>query len=212
MGVVTRSMSRLTKTGLKLRIVERHSNSSFQLSGSTDVEFVNFDSKRQGTVSESLEYTELLHLNSALETLDQKDLKTCDTSTKDPKPITFKDFLTNLSPACDKRPYTSLNKKTRIEESAKRSSVKKSVTFDDTLEQQLAGDPELICWLKNLSVHDNTITTLLEEELQLRDMLEVMNKEDLCNIRLKKGPELRIWNGIQHYRKHRRAERWASYG
>jgi len=209
---VTLSMSRLTKTGLKLRIVERHSNSSFLLSGSTDVDFVSFEGKPQGTVGESLEYNELLHLNSPLETVAQKDFKACDTSTSDPKPITIKDLLTNLSPVFNKGPLPSLNKKIRIEESAKKSSVKKSVTFVDTSEQQCAGDPELICWLKNLSVHDNTITTLLEEELELRDMLEVMKKEDLCNIGLKKGPELRIWNGIQHYRKQRRAERWASYG
>jgi len=72
MGVVTLSMSRLTKTGLKLRIVERHSNSSFPLSGSTDVDFVSFEGKPQGTVGESLEYNELLHLNSPLETVTQK--------------------------------------------------------------------------------------------------------------------------------------------
>jgi len=63
--------------------------------------------------------------------------------------------------------------------------------------------PPLSSWLDDLSLPLSAVRKLEEEELELEDMLELMSREDLCRIGLKKGPELRIWQKVQAHRQTR---------
>merc|ERR1711892_841233 len=61
-------------------------------------------------------------------------------------------------------------------------------------------DLTLSKWLEDLSLQSSPIAILLEEELELEDVLEIMSREDLNRIGLKKGPELRIWQKVLRHR------------
>jgi len=63
--------------------------------------------------------------------------------------------------------------------------------------------PSLSTWLEDLSLPISAVRRLEEEELRVEDMLELMSREDLSRIGLKKGPELRIWQKVQMYRQTR---------
>ena len=54
---------------------------------------------------------------------------------------------------------------------------------------------------KKVSVLEATKTSTKRTELELRDVLEVMSRDDLNRIGLKKGPELRIWQKVERYRR-----------
>jgi len=61
----------------------------------------------------------------------------------------------------------------------------------------------LSSWLEDLSLPISAVRKLEDEELELEDMLELMSRDDLCRIGLKKGPELRIWQKVQIHRQTR---------
>jgi len=86
--------------------------------------------------------------------------------------------------------------------------VSKSVNKNKQIHSEKSSDhfhydaqqPSLSTWLEDLSLPISAIRRLEEEELKLEDMLELMSRDDLCRIGLKKGPELRIWQKVQIYR------------
>ena len=57
-------------------------------------------------------------------------------------------------------------------------------------------DSKLHQWLKELDVDDGTIEKFASEDLTYSDVMTLMTREDLSKLRLKLGPELRIWNRI----------------
>ena len=63
------------------------------------------------------------------------------------------------------------------------------------------GERTLVQWLEDIGVSKSTIEIFLGEELELSDVLEVMSREDLNRIGLRKGPELRIWQQVEIHRR-----------
>ena len=62
------------------------------------------------------------------------------------------------------------------------------------------GDPDLLAWLQKLPLDSRTIDILIGEDLTLTDVLELMSRDDLKRLRLKAGPELRIYRAILQHR------------
>jgi len=67
-------------------------------------------------------------------------------------------------------------------------------------ETTVPGDPALLSWLQQLPLDNRTVDILLSEDLTLNDVLELMSRDDLKRLRLKAGPELRIWRAILNHR------------
>merc|ERR1719219_906921 len=69
-----------------------------------------------------------------------------------------------------------------------------------TEEATVAADPALLAWLQQLPLDRRTVDSLISEDLTLNDVLELMSRDDLKRLRLKAGPELRIWRAILNHR------------
>jgi hypothetical protein len=62
-------------------------------------------------------------------------------------------------------------------------------------------DPDLVAWLRDLGLDgEETMTRVTAEDLTLRDLLELVGRDDLRRLGLKAGPELRIWRAILAHR------------
>merc|ERR1719430_2491525 len=61
-------------------------------------------------------------------------------------------------------------------------------------------DPELVTWLENLGLNTSSIDRIVSEDLTLRDVLDLMSRDDLKRLGLRAGPELRIWRAILEHR------------
>jgi len=67
-------------------------------------------------------------------------------------------------------------------------------------EDTLSLDPALLSWLQSLALDQRSVDILIAEDLTLNDVLELMSRDDLKRLRLKAGPELRIWRAILTHR------------
>ena len=62
-------------------------------------------------------------------------------------------------------------------------------------------DAKLRQWLRDLDLDENSIRQFSEEDLTFNDVVTFMTREDLRSLKLKLGPELRIWDAIMKHRK-----------
>ncbi|XP_074640238.1 mitogen-activated protein kinase kinase kinase 15-like isoform X2 [Tubulanus polymorphus] len=61
-------------------------------------------------------------------------------------------------------------------------------------------DEELVKWLKNLNIDEDTIQKFVMEEYDLPTVLEVMTREDLRRMDIRGGPQCRIWRVLEIHR------------
>jgi hypothetical protein len=62
-------------------------------------------------------------------------------------------------------------------------------------------DSDLVAWLRDLGLDgEETMARVTAEDLTLRDLLELVGRDDLRRLGLKAGPELRIWRAILAHR------------
>lgn len=61
-------------------------------------------------------------------------------------------------------------------------------------------DQELVSWLSQLKIGKEVVDIFLDEELTYSDVTLLMDRDDLRRLRLKAGPELRIWKAITDLR------------
>jgi hypothetical protein len=58
-----------------------------------------------------------------------------------------------------------------------------------------------VVWLRDLGLGgEETMARVTAEDLTLRDLLELVGRDDLRRLGLKAGPELRIWRAILAHR------------
>jgi hypothetical protein len=88
-----------------------------------------------------------------------------------------------------------------FKESMKPLQRRNKVSFLEETKSAPYCDLPLVQWLEDVCVSKSSIAIILEEELELLDVLEVMSRDDLNRIGLKKGPELRIWQQVERYRR-----------
>ena len=67
-------------------------------------------------------------------------------------------------------------------------------------QEDVTGDPDLLSWLQGLALDQTSVDIFIGEDLTLNDVLELMSRDDLKRLRLKAGPELRIWRAILTHR------------
>ena len=61
-------------------------------------------------------------------------------------------------------------------------------------------DDPLREWLAELDIDEASVKKFAQEDLTLNDVLSLMTRADLSKLRLKLGPELRIWDKISKSR------------
>ena len=61
-------------------------------------------------------------------------------------------------------------------------------------------DAKLRQWLRDLDLDESSIRRFSEEDLTFHDCVTFMTREDLRSLKLKLGPELRIWDAIMKQR------------
>ena len=67
-------------------------------------------------------------------------------------------------------------------------------------------DTKLRQWLRDLDLDESSIRQFSEEDLTFHDVVTFMTREDLRSLKLKLGPELRIWDAIIRHRSNRTNE------
>ena len=61
-------------------------------------------------------------------------------------------------------------------------------------------DAKLRQWLRDLDLDESSIRRFSEEDLTFHDCVTFLTREDLRSLKLKLGPELRIWDAIMKQR------------
>ena len=61
-------------------------------------------------------------------------------------------------------------------------------------------DTKLRQWLRDLDLDESSIRRFSDEDLTFNDVIAFMTREDLRSLKLKLGPELRIWDAIKKER------------
>ncbi|XP_028966749.1 uncharacterized protein LOC100898928 [Galendromus occidentalis] len=62
------------------------------------------------------------------------------------------------------------------------------------------GDPEMVRWLRNIGVDEASVGRFVQERFSLKDVLQLVDREDLKRLGLKLGYEIRVWTAIQRHR------------
>ena len=89
------------------------------------------------------------------------------------------------------------------EDSVSHEGSNSDITPVNTVDKEavvVEADTQLVAWLAQLGLNQETIHKMTGEDLTLSDVLDLMSRDDLRRLGLKAGPELRIWRAVLHHR------------